>query len=242
MTYISDLASLKISTGILGNFETLNYLKEIIRLPNQASILDIGCQGGQLSIQLADLFEANVTGVDSEASAIDLAKKNIQQSTYQGKINFVHAEIVSTNKIQEKAYDLVIHRGLEAFIPDKIAFQKRLASLAKDWGYVVNITHTYEGEYDKTVIENLNKAGSMYIEPSSRSDLINCYKSVGLRLIGELYFDIEPSEVPDLGTSDDAKRVSDVLTIASENDKYTTGAVLIFRSQPSIFVSDACKG
>lgn len=242
MTYAQDLAKLGISTGILGDQDTLEFLRKTIRLPEQASILDIGCQGGELSIQLADLFEAEVTGIDNEPSSVELAKANAKRSTYLGRVKFNVSEIVSANSLPENGFDLVIHRGLEAFIKDKKAFHLKVASLAKRWGYVANISHTYEGQYDKSIIEKLNKAGSMFIEPVSRAELIQNYKAVGLRLVGEFYFEVAPSAALDLGVSAAAKRVTEVLSLSVENDKYTSGAVLIFRSQPSILVSDACKG
>lgn len=242
MTYAQDLAKLGFSTGILGGQDTLEFLRKTIRLPRQASILDVGCQGGELSIQLADLFEVEVTGIDSEPSSIDLAKANAKRSTYLGNVTFNVSEVISAKNLPDNGFDLVIHRGLEGFVKDKNEFQLKVASLAKRWGYVANISHTYEGQYDKSIIEKLNKAGSMFIEPASRADLIQSYKAVGLRLVGELYFDVTSSAAPDLGDSEAAKRVKEVLALAAENDKYTSGAVLIFRSQPSILVSDACKG
>ncbi|PJD95779.1 MAG: hypothetical protein CK425_07695 [Parachlamydia sp.] len=51
------------------------------RFPAPSSILDVGCGGGQFTLQLAEKFpQAQVTGIDISSQAIDFAQKQLEET------------------------------------------------------------------------------------------------------------------------------------------------------------------
>ncbi|SFI17651.1 class I SAM-dependent methyltransferase [Modicisalibacter xianhensis] len=242
MAYADDLAELKITTTLLGGDTTLNRIREAVRLPSIPKILDVGCHGGYLSIVLADAFSAEVTGIDISTRVLKLAKKNIERTTCSGRVTFRRVDIMEGRGIREESFDLVIHRGLEAFVEDPPTLQRHLARAAKNWGYVVNVTHTYEKQVVTGTIDALNKAAGMHIRPTSRSELIDAYKNAGLVLIKEHSFDVPVEPAPELGNSVAEKRVLEIMRLAAENDQLTSGALLIFRKPLNLSVTDVAKG
>jgi len=57
-------------------------------------ILDIGTGTGLIAIMMAQRFpEAQVTGVDIDASAVEQARENVRQSPFSDRINIVEADI-----------------------------------------------------------------------------------------------------------------------------------------------------
>jgi SAM-dependent methyltransferase len=242
MSYADDLAALNITTTVLGGSATLDMLREAVRLPSKALILDVGCHGGYLSLALADLFAAEVLGVDTSARALALAKRNAERTTHAGSVAFRRGDIRRGTGVREGAFDLVVHRGLEAFVEDPSVLHKQLARAAKNWGYVVNITHTYERRPQTRVVDELNEAAGTHIRPTSRRDLIEAYRAVGLVLVKEHTFDVPIEAVPDLGPAAAARRVQNVLRLAAENDRLTSGALLVFRKPLALSVSDVAKG
>lgn len=248
MSYADDLASLGISTGVLGGEQTLADLRSVVRLPKKSRVLDIGCNGGQLSLFLADTFDANVTAIDSSALAIQLGGRNVESVTHAGEISLVNGDVMDRSLLADGSFDLVAHRGLEVFFENRKAFVKRTAQLLKGWGYLVNITHTFESKPDQRLIDELNRAAGMHIKPTSRRDIIREYEAVGFKLLHERELPVDSGTLPDLGDTknkgkdDPASRVRRVFELSVRNDMQTRGALLVFRRPMFGFVVDSAKG
>lgn len=244
MSYIEDLASAGMATGVIGGDQTLTALKSVIHLPPNSRTLDVGCNGGYLSIRLADAFAGDVVGVDQSQAFVDLAKKTGQGTTVAGKLSFVVGNILDAG-LDLGNFDLVVHRGLEAFTKNREELQKAMVSRLKNWGYLVNITHTYESKPDAAIISELNKTAGLFIKPMSRRDLVAEYQAIGLRLIHQEEVPLEPNAQPRFREgipNDVVERLRKVFDVARKNDAQTRASLLVFRRPLNVFGEDVAKG
>ncbi len=131
------------------------------------------------------LRHVNFLAIDQNSTAIESARQRADSATHKGSIRFVHGDIFDKKFPFVDSFDLIVHRGLEAFVRDRKTLVRRLYELAKPWGYAVNITHTYETQPDTRVVRELNEAADAFIKSLSRRAVIEEYESVGFKLIHE---------------------------------------------------------
>ena len=62
-----------------GNRATLKIIKKVSK---PETVLEVGCGGGQFTLQLGNIFhEAQITGIDISREAIDIAQKSLSQTS-----------------------------------------------------------------------------------------------------------------------------------------------------------------
>lgn len=97
------------------------------------SIIDAGCGGGLICEPMARLG-ADVTGVDADANAINVASDHAAQNdlaiTYENGTTF---DLVADNK----HYDVVLALEIAEHVPDVDAFVQSCAALCKPGGLVI---------------------------------------------------------------------------------------------------------
>lgn len=94
------------------------------------SVLDIGCGGGLIAEPMARLG-ANVTGVDADAKAIEVAKAHAEKSGL--KISYEAKAAEDLNK----AYDVVLALEIAEHVESTQEFVESCARLAKPGGMVL---------------------------------------------------------------------------------------------------------
>lgn len=69
-------------------------------------ILDIGTGSGLIAIMLAQRSSANIIGIDINAAAVELARKNADASPWKDRIDIVHGDIKDFHP--DKTFDLIV--------------------------------------------------------------------------------------------------------------------------------------
>jgi SAM-dependent methyltransferase len=90
-------------------------LKLITTLPNVKNVIDLGCGGGQISVELA-LRGFKVTGIDQSETMLNLAKKNALHASTETKSNleFIKQDITT---LDLKNVDCIVALGLAGYLP-----------------------------------------------------------------------------------------------------------------------------
>lgn len=83
-------------------------------------LLDLGCGGGQLGLELAKESRMEVELVDASEQGIALAEQNLQDQGLSGRVHAVRADAASL-PYADATFDLVVSRGSLAFWPDQAA-------------------------------------------------------------------------------------------------------------------------
>jgi len=114
----------------------INEILKEVRI-NGTHAIDIGCGGGQLSIELAKLG-FNVTGIDFSEAMLKSAKLNINKLGLTEKIS-LHNEDFSNfdQSILNSKCNLAISMGFIEYFKDEVEFFSKVSSLMKGGGYLV---------------------------------------------------------------------------------------------------------
>ncbi len=97
---------------------------------NELNILDIGCGGGLVCEELAKTG-ANVTGIDADKNAINIAKQHAKQSNLN--ITYKHGDAADLNE----KFDVVIALEIIEHVKDINAFIKICAERLNDDGLLI---------------------------------------------------------------------------------------------------------
>ena len=143
-TFYNEWWDLKGPFEPLHNFNKLRikYIKQALKIKSNSfsifknlEVLDIGCGGGILSEPMRRLG-ANITGIDVNKKAIDIAKEH---SIRQGlKINYYNNEI--SNFKNKKKFDLVICMEILEHLKDINFFLKCCKKHLKNNGVLIGST------------------------------------------------------------------------------------------------------
>lgn len=226
-----------ISTGILGGLSTLESIQEYVKLPKNARVLDAGCHGGTLTTYIAEIYSAEVTGLDISSDAINFAIKNSKEVTTSGEVSLEIGDLLTYSPTSK--FDLVLHRGLEAFVDDENKLAASCARVLKNWGYLVVITHIQKQDHSK-FRDEFNAQLGMKLKYESSDEFINRYQKEGsFRLLKHLEFDVEPNLTIKTSTAE-LKKDQEFI---DKNDKNCTGNIFIFRKYDAIstLAVDSCK-
>lgn len=110
-----------------------------------ASILDVGCGGGQLAMRLAERYpQAFIKGIDLSQPAINFAKKALLKQAPQSRA--IEFTVPSTSRLTEplKSFDVVTTSLVCHHLSDDeiVDFLKRSISIAKE-AVIINDLHRH---------------------------------------------------------------------------------------------------
>ena len=131
----------RIGRFLMGNRATFWAFQQLKKEPS--SILDVGCGGGQLAIQLAKRYpQASVTGIDISHEAIAFAKEQLKKTSLTN-VDFCIPPNVQLEELP-KSYDVVTATLVLHHLSDQeiIDFLKKSISIAKD-AVIINDLHRH---------------------------------------------------------------------------------------------------
>lgn len=111
----------------------LCYIKEKTVLSGN-KIIDIGCGGGILTEALAS-EGADVTGVDMNKAALDVAKLHLLESSL--KVDYLHTTAEAIANTRPAEFDVVTCLEMLEHVPDPAAVVTACAALVKPGGHVI---------------------------------------------------------------------------------------------------------
>ncbi len=193
----------------VNTFLRKKYLNKIINLlPNEGTVLELGCGSGWLCLQLGRLRVNHVVGMDFSEEQISKAKTRARESNLQHKIEF-KKQTADELKNSKNAFDIVIvHAFLHHLSVEEIKEVFSAAHrLMKSGGRLVlfePIQYPAQGEDTKTRV--IRKFAQKLITGLSSSTFLNfCKRSSselkvrGLleeRNVGVPPFGASPKEIP----------------------------------------------
>jgi len=114
----------------------LNYI-DAAASPGNKSVLDVGCGGGLLSEAMATLG-ARVTGLDANASAIEVAREHARIS--HSRVEYILATPEQYAAECEQTYDVITCMELLEHVPDPASVLSALGALLKPGGDLIVAT------------------------------------------------------------------------------------------------------
>jgi len=95
--------------------------------------LDVGGGGGYLAIELAQRSGINVTVLDIDPEAIEIARRNIEEAGLEDRIDTVVAD-AARMPFKDSSFELVISRGSFFFWEDKVGGLREVYRVLKPGG------------------------------------------------------------------------------------------------------------
>lgn len=88
------------------------YLDNLLLEMDSPSVLDVGCGSGILSMLAVKLGACDVVGIDTDATAIDIARENARQNGVEGQIEFTDERLASITR----NFDIVVANILSSIL------------------------------------------------------------------------------------------------------------------------------
>jgi len=132
-----------------------------VEIPENATVLDIGCGGGRTLERLASLaILGKAVGIDYSEDSIAVARKRNQQLIANGRVEVLHGS-VSSMPFPDATFDCVSAVETYYFWPDIAANLAEVRRVMKPSGQLVIIGGMYRGSRFDKRNERLIRAGGM---------------------------------------------------------------------------------
>ena len=200
---------------------------------HKSKVLDIGCNTGYCTFEIAHLAKADVTGIDISPNMVEAAKLYQSKDPLGHLVNFLVADGMEI-PFKDESFDVAFSGGSTAFIKNKKKAISEYARVVKPWGFVIDI--------------NLNNLLEISIEPWGLEYWMNLYKICGLekyytftdkvKLVSKndvkLYCRTIAQEKKYSSEIESAiyRRLNKTMTLFNKNHKYLSYGVIISRKRP----------
>ena len=179
MSYVQLLANIDEVNRPPGGKDSVRQVVQNAFLTHRSRVLDVGCNTGYVTFEIARLTKSNVTGVDISPEMIVTAKRLARKEKSPGTVLFQVCDGMSL-PFKNETFDLVVSGGSTAFIPDKQKALQEYARVTKKWGFVADINFFYKRKPPQAMLNRLNASMGINIQSWTKSYWDNLYQTTGL--------------------------------------------------------------
>lgn len=247
MSYVDLMAFLDEINRPPGGKDSVRILVQNCFITKDSKVLDVGCNTGYVSFEIAHLAKCAVVGVDINKNMIKAAEEIRRRDPLGRLVKFKIADAMNLS-FPKETFDVVVSGGSTAFIDDKIKALQEYKQALKQWGFIADINFFYKKRPPVSLLKKLNSILEIKIEPWDINYWIDLYEKAGL----EKYFihvgQIQPVSRQDVRNycslmANERKlprnveleikeRLLKIMSIFNENHKYFGYGVFIFRKRP----------
>lgn len=183
MSYVELMAFLEEINRPPGGRDSIRRVVQNCFISKDSKVLDIGCNTGYCTFEIAHLARCQVIGVDINSKMIEMAEKFKKNDPLKKLINFKVSDAINL-PFRDQLFDVVVSGGSTAFITDKEKALKEYGRVLRPWGFVADINFYYKTKPPLKIINNLNKLMNTSIKPWGIKYWLNAYEKIGF----EQYF------------------------------------------------------
>lgn len=247
MNYVELMAFLGEVNRPPGGKDSIRQVVQNCFIIKDSKVLDIGCNTGYCSFEIAHLAKCSITGIDISPEMIKTAKKFQKEDPLGNLIKFRVANAMNL-PFEAETFNTVVSGGSTAFIDDKKRAMKEYKRVLKPWGFIADVNFYYRTKPPVNLIRRLNALMEVDIKPWNINYWLNLYDDCGL----ERYFvytnHIKPvsrseinnycatmiknKKLPIIADKLLRKRLIHIMRLFNENHKYLGYGVFILRKRP----------
>lgn len=247
MSYVELIAFLEQINRPPGGKDSIRLAVQNCFITKDSKVLDVGCNTGYCSFEIAHLTKCRVTGIDISTDMIRVAKKLQKADSLGSLIRFISTDAMRL-PFKNETFDVVISGGSTAFINDKEKAVSEYKRVLKPWGFIADINFFYKTRPPREIINKLNKLMKTKIEPWNINYWLNLYnkrelekyfiytndvKQVKKEKIKEYCIEMATQKsLSKEGQQVLIKRLIDIMTLFNKNYKYLAYGVFILRKRP----------
>ncbi len=183
MNYVDLMAFLGEVNRPPGGKDSIRQLVQNCFITRNSKVLDVGCNTGYCSFEIAHLSKCKVIGVDINQNMVETANKNRKSDFLDNFVKFKIADAMDL-PFEDNSFDIVMSGGSTAFIENKEKALKEYKRVLKPWGFIADINFFYKTKPPARIINELNKLMNINIEPWNMNYWLNLYNKCNL----EKYF------------------------------------------------------
>jgi ubiquinone/menaquinone biosynthesis C-methylase UbiE len=247
MSYVDLMAFLDEVNRSPGGKDSIRILVQNCFITKDSKVLDVGCNTGYVSFEIAHLAKCSVVGVDISEQMIKSAERIKRRDPLGHLTEFKVADAMNL-PFQEESFDIVASGGSTAFIENKIKAIREYKRVLKQWGFIADINFFYKVKPPMSLLKKLNYILGIEIGPWDKNYWTNLYEEADLEkyFIYENY--IKPvrhqavknycatmSKEKRLSSTMEAelkKRLIKTISVFNENHKYLNYGIFIYRKRP----------
>jgi 2-polyprenyl-3-methyl-5-hydroxy-6-metoxy-1,4-benzoquinol methylase len=140
-------------------------------------ILDVGCGSGVYAVDFARRGARRVVGIDLSNNMLKLARQEAEQHRVADRCEFIRADFFEVDL--EDRFDISIAMGVFDYVPDQVAFLRKMVALTTDKVIVAFPSHSLLREPARRLRYKLAGKGDIYLY--SRADVERIAGEAGLR-------------------------------------------------------------
>ena len=140
-------------------------------------ILDLGCGSGIYTVDFARRGARRIVGVDFSNNMLQLAAQEAEQHQVSDRCAFIRADFLELDL--EERFDISIAMGVFDYVPDQVAFLRKMVALTTGKVIVSFPGHSLLREPARRLRYKLTGKGDIYLY--SRDDVERIAMEAGLR-------------------------------------------------------------
>jgi ubiquinone/menaquinone biosynthesis C-methylase UbiE len=247
MGYVELMAFLEEVNRPPGGKNSIRLVVQNCFITKDSKVLDIGCNTGYVSFEIAHLAKCKVIGIDINKNIIKVAEKIRKREPLGHLIKFKVADAMNL-PFPDETFDVVVSGGSTAFIEDKLKALKEYKRVLKQWGFIADINFFYRIKPPTSLLKRLTSILEVEIQPWDINYWINLYEQCDL----EKYFiytnHIKPvsqkevknycsvmakeKNLPKEIETELKNKLTKIMSVFNENHKYLDYGIFILRKRP----------
>lgn len=247
MSYVDLMAFLGEVNRPPGGKNSIRILVQNCFITRNSKVLDVGCNTGYVSFEIAHLAKCSVVGIDINKNMIKSAKKIKKKDPLGHLVEFKVADAMNL-PFQKETFDVVVSGGSTAFIENKIKAIREYKRVLKQWGFIADINFFYRAKPPVSLLKELNSILGIEIEPWDKNYWTNLYEKADL----ERYFIYEDhiksvsrqavenycttmakeKQLSSTIEKELKERLTKIMSVFNENHKYLNYGIFIYRKRP----------
>lgn len=247
MSYVDLMAFLGEVNRPPGGKDSIRRVVQNTFLDKNSLVLDVGCNTGYCSFEIAHLTKCRVIGIDINENMINEANNLVKEGGETDLIKFRVADGMNL-PFHDCTFDVVVSGGSTAFIEDKERALQEYSRVVKQWGFVVDINFYYKENPPKKMLDKMNRLLNIEIKPWNESYWLSIYEQIGL----EKYYVytnsaqtattqqvrkycesmVKTKKLDPKAHQTLVSRLTTIMLLFSQNNSYLNYGIFIYRKRP----------
>jgi len=178
MDYVSFMALLREANRPPGGKHSVRWIAQNAFLGPNKYVLEIGCNTGFTSIELAKTAGCRVLGVDVSQAAVAAASDHSKIAGLDKRVSFGVADACDL-PFAEGEFDAVVTGGANAWIRQRERALAEYWRVLKDWGFLCTVPFYYHSTPPDELIAALNAQLGIQIQKWDRTFWCDLFEGAG---------------------------------------------------------------
>lgn len=169
-----------------GGITATNWLIEKGNFSKDSKVLEVACNMGTTSIELAQKFGCHITAIDLDSKALEKAKANLSKAGLSDKITLMQANALKL-PFPDNSFDIVINEAMLTMLQGEAKKKalKEYFRVLKPGGRLLTHDVSYESSDMANQLSQLRNTIHVKVEPLQVTQWVELFKDIGFSQVSE---------------------------------------------------------